>query len=97
MNYLGIALIIIGLLLRWTALASIVKFNLHISTPTEVCTSGIYKYIKHPAYTGSFIFFIGLSLLSLHFTVIFFIFVFYLSRAVQEDELIKQKRIEEAK
>jgi protein-S-isoprenylcysteine O-methyltransferase Ste14 len=62
---ISISLIIIGLVIRWVAILSLRHYftvNISIQENHRIIDTGIYKYIRHPAYTGSLISFLGLGL-----------------------------------
>jgi len=57
-------LIHFGALIRWScyhALGTLFTFNLSIRPKHKLITSGPYAYVRHPAYTGSLVFFVGLG------------------------------------
>jgi protein-S-isoprenylcysteine O-methyltransferase Ste14 len=63
--YLGSMLIIIGMIIRFIAIRTLGKFftvNLAIHGDQNLIKAGLYKYIRHPSYTGSLLSFVGFSL-----------------------------------
>lgn len=61
----GFLLIIIGLVIRWTAIITLKKYftvNVSILTEHKLVTTGIYRFVRHPAYAGSLLSFLGLGL-----------------------------------
>ncbi len=61
----GLAFIIIGLVVRWTAILTLKKYftvDVAIAADQQLVTNGLYKIIRHPAYTGSLLSFLGLGL-----------------------------------
>jgi protein-S-isoprenylcysteine O-methyltransferase Ste14 len=63
--YLGSALIITGMIIRFIAIRTLGKFftvNLALHTDQSLIRAGIYKYIRHPSYTGSLLSFFGFGL-----------------------------------
>ena len=76
--YLGIICIGLGLIVRWSAIIKLRKFftvNVTVSEEQKIIRSGMYKYIRRPAYTGSLLSFLGLSLVFnnwITFLIIFF-------------------------
>jgi protein-S-isoprenylcysteine O-methyltransferase Ste14 len=63
--YLGSALIVIGMILRFTAIRTLGKFftvNLAIHGNHSLVQHGLYKTIRHPSYTGSLLSFFGFGL-----------------------------------
>ena len=61
----GLAFIVLGLVIRWTAILTLKKYftvDVAIAADQRLVTNGLYKIIRHPAYTGSLISFLGLGL-----------------------------------
>jgi len=61
----GFALFVLGLGLRWYAIVHLGKFftvNVAISDDHRVVSSGPYRLIRHPAYSGALLAFYGLGL-----------------------------------
>jgi protein-S-isoprenylcysteine O-methyltransferase Ste14 len=61
-GYVGLILIILGVLLRIGAIRSLGKFftvQVTIKEDHQLKTNGYYKYVRHPSYTASLISFIG--------------------------------------
>jgi protein-S-isoprenylcysteine O-methyltransferase Ste14 len=65
------------------------NFDLSISVPDKIKTDGIYGIVRHPSYVGSILMFIGLSIISIKIALIYFVFVFYLSRAIEEEMILR--------
>jgi len=64
-NYAGLMLIIIGMVIRFNAIMILGKYftvDLSVQKDQELIVKGMYKYIRHPSYTGSLISFLGFSL-----------------------------------
>ena len=64
--YAGIVLVILGLVIRWIAILKLRSFftvNVNFSEGQKLVETGIYKYIRHPAYLGSLLSFIGLGII----------------------------------
>ena len=60
----GLALIVIGILIRATAIVTLRRFftvSVTIQESHELIDRGIYKILRHPAYSGSLVSFIGLG------------------------------------
>ncbi len=54
----GIFLMLLGLVLRWTAILTLRKYftvNVSILPGHQIVKKGIYKYIRHPSYSGSLV------------------------------------------
>jgi protein-S-isoprenylcysteine O-methyltransferase Ste14 len=63
--YIGSTLIVFGMLIRFIAIRSLGKFftvNLAIHGDQQLIMTGLYKYLRHPSYTGSLLSFVGFSL-----------------------------------
>jgi len=63
--YIGSVLIFAGMVLRFTAIRSLGKFftvDLSIQDDHQLVQTGLYKYIRHPSYSGSILSFMGYSL-----------------------------------
>ncbi len=61
----GLALIVIGLAIRWTAILTLKRHfttDVNIQHDHQIVTRGIYGIVRHPAYTGSLLSFLGLGL-----------------------------------
>jgi len=61
----GIVLILLGMLLRFMAIASLGRFftvDVAIREGHTIKQDGLYKYIRHPAYTGSLLSFLGFGI-----------------------------------
>ena len=62
--WIGIALIILGVIVRSIAIATLWRYftvDVSIAREHELIDRGIYAHIRHPAYTGSLLSFIGLA------------------------------------
>jgi protein-S-isoprenylcysteine O-methyltransferase Ste14 len=63
--FTGIALILAGVALRWTAIFTLGRsftFDVTVKAGQRVIESGPYRYIRHPSYTGALISATGLGL-----------------------------------
>ncbi len=61
----GLAFIIIGLIVRWISIISLRRFftvDINIAHDHRLVTKGIYRIIRHPAYSGSLLSFLGLGM-----------------------------------
>ncbi|MGD0586137.1 MAG: isoprenylcysteine carboxylmethyltransferase family protein [Oryzomonas sp.] len=94
-NMLSITLTISGLALRWLSILTLGRYftvNVAIHPDQHVVTSGPYRFIRHPSYTGMLIAFLGLGMyfanwLSLLF-LLFPITVATLYRIKKEEEIL---------
>ena len=63
--FLGSALIIIGMIIRFIAIITLGKFftvNLDIQGNHRLINTGLYRYVRHPSYSGSLLSFLGFGL-----------------------------------
>jgi protein-S-isoprenylcysteine O-methyltransferase Ste14 len=77
-HYSGIFLIILGIIIRWIAihkLKSMFTVDVSIQKGHKIVKSGIYKIIRHPAYLGSLLSFLGLGIALVNWLSIIIIFV----------------------
>jgi protein-S-isoprenylcysteine O-methyltransferase Ste14 len=61
----GIVVIIFGLLIRWIAIFSLRRqftVDVAITKDHRIVSDGIYRFVRHPAYAGSILSFLGLGL-----------------------------------
>jgi len=61
----GLLLIILGLAVRWTAILTLKRYftvDVSIAGNHQIIKKGIYRIIRHPAYAGSLLSFLGLGL-----------------------------------
>jgi len=61
----GLFLILIGLVVRWVAILTLRRYftvDVAISKDHVIIDKGLYKYIRHPAYLGALLSFLGLGL-----------------------------------
>jgi len=61
----GLCIILIGLIIRWTAILTLRKYftvNVVIQSGHRIIQNGIYRYVRHPSYSGAIISFCGLGL-----------------------------------
>jgi len=65
LNLLGLCLLVVGLGIRWAAILSLGRFftvNVAIAHDHRLKESGLYRYIRHPSYTGLLLAFLGMGL-----------------------------------
>ncbi len=63
--WIGLFLIIVGLGIRWTAILTLRRYftvNVAIQSGQRVIKSGLYRFVRHPSYSGTILSFIGLAL-----------------------------------
>jgi protein-S-isoprenylcysteine O-methyltransferase Ste14 len=62
---LGLVLLAGGLALRWWAIVTLDRFfvgTIHIPAGHRIVTAGPYRRLRHPSYTGGWLFFAGIGL-----------------------------------
>jgi len=62
---LGVVLLLVGITIRWTAIYTLGKFftgTVLIKDDHQLIRSGLYKYLRHPSYTGALVAHLGLGL-----------------------------------
>jgi protein-S-isoprenylcysteine O-methyltransferase Ste14 len=65
----GLILFVLGLIIRWVAIIYLGRFftvNVAIAKDHELITSGPYRYVRHPSYTGTLLIFLGFGLCMLN-------------------------------
>ena len=63
--YLGVILMVLGIAIRQWAIAVLGRFfsrTLRVQQGQTVVETGPYRYVRHPSYTGTLIFFVGFGL-----------------------------------
>jgi len=74
----GIALIVLGLVLRWVAILSLGRqftVDVAITEGHQLVSTGVYRVLRHPSYTGSLLSFLGLGLAFSNYFSVAMIFV----------------------
>ena len=62
---LGLTLLLAGIIIRWTAVYTLGKYftgTVMIKSDHRLIRSGLYKHLRHPAYTGALVAHFGLGL-----------------------------------
>ena len=95
--YAGIFLICLGLIIRWISILKLKKsftVDVSISEDQKIIQSGLYKYIRHPAYSGSLLSFLGLAIVFNNWFTLFIIFIpiliSFLNRIQVEEKVLSQ-------
>jgi len=95
---IGLVLIMLGLLVRWTAILKLKEnFTVDVSVRKDqtIVKDGIYKLIRHPSYLGSLLSFLGLSLMFTNvFTLLIIIIpitISFLHRINIEEKVLTQE------
>jgi protein-S-isoprenylcysteine O-methyltransferase Ste14 len=78
----GLALIFLGLAIRWTAILTLRRYftvNVNIGDSHQLIDTSIYRFVRHPAYTGSLVSFLGLGLTFSNWlcTLVIFVPIFF--------------------
>ena len=61
----GVALMLLGVALRWYAIWTLGRYftrDVAVSPDQKVVQNGPYRYIRHPAYSGTFLTMVGIGL-----------------------------------
>lgn len=64
-SYVGLAVMIAGIVLRVAAIKQLGKYftvDVTIRKEHELLKTGLYKYLRHPSYTGALVSFLGLGI-----------------------------------
>jgi protein-S-isoprenylcysteine O-methyltransferase Ste14 len=95
---IGIAIIILGILIRLIAIKQLGKFftvDITIRKDHQLMQNGFYKFLRHPSYTGSLISFLGFGFslnnwisIAIVFLPTFFTFIYRIS--IEEKVLTEQ-------
>jgi len=65
LSYAGITLIIFGLVIRWSAVLTLKRYftvDVAIARDHKIIDKGLYGVIRHPAYSGALLSFLGLAM-----------------------------------
>ena len=74
----GLILIVCGLLVRWFAIFSLKRqftVDVSITKGHRIIRKGVYRFVRHPAYAGSLLSFLGLGLCFSNYLSMLIIFV----------------------
>ena len=97
MVWIGIGLILIGMIIRFFAIITLKKNfsgRLRIRADHNLVTNGIYHWIRHPAYLGGILFFLGFPIIMssvLGFLVMFLIVPLILRRIRNEESMLIER------
>jgi protein-S-isoprenylcysteine O-methyltransferase Ste14 len=98
----GIILIGLGLIIRWIAILTLKKYftvDVAVQSDQRIIQTSIYKYIRHPSYSGSLLSFLGLGLSFSNWLTTLTIFIpvflaFYYRILVEEKALVNALGLE---
>jgi protein-S-isoprenylcysteine O-methyltransferase Ste14 len=74
----GLVLIVCGLVVRWVAILTLKSqftVDVAITEHHRLVTQGIYRYLRHPSYSGSLLSFLGLGLAFANYVSLLAIFI----------------------
>ena len=97
-DLLGIILIPVGMVIRFSSIASLGRFftvNLSVHERHTLLRTGMFRYIRHPSYTGSLLSFVGLGL-SINNVASFFMIVVPVTAAFLYRISIEEKMLSRA-
>lgn len=63
--FVGLVLMVAGLVIRWWAIIALGRFftpDVRVQSGQTVVGTGPYRWVRHPAYSGLVVFFVGLGL-----------------------------------
>ncbi|MBG9378147.1 isoprenylcysteine carboxylmethyltransferase family protein [Panacibacter sp. DH6] len=97
-SYVGMALMIAGILLRIIAIKQLGKYftvDVTIRQEHQLMQSGLYKHVRHPSYTGVLLAFLGLGITFNNWYSLLIIFipvfsVFVIRMSTEEKALLAQ-------
>ncbi|MHB1277722.1 MAG: methyltransferase family protein [Bacteroidia bacterium] len=95
LTVIGVFFFIVGMTLRWIAILSLGKsFTVQVAVKQDqsLKTNGVYRYIRHPSYTGLLLYYLGLGLLQhnwISFLILFILpLIAILNRIAYEENLL---------
>jgi protein-S-isoprenylcysteine O-methyltransferase len=89
---IGLSFIVGGIIIRWTAILTLRKYfttNVVIQSDHRIIKTGLYRFVRHPSYSGSIISFCGLGLVFsnwISFTVLLVPITFAFLKRIQIEE-----------
>jgi protein-S-isoprenylcysteine O-methyltransferase Ste14 len=96
-NYLGLLVITIGIVIRFIAIYTLGKFftvNLAVHKHQKVVQTGLYRFVRHPSYSGSLVSFLGFGLSLNNWVSLLIIFIpvllSFINRIFIEEKLLKE-------
>jgi protein-S-isoprenylcysteine O-methyltransferase Ste14 len=95
--YFGLAAMVAGIAIRWSAIRALGQYfsgKVLLQPGHQLVRTGLYKYVRHPAYTGTLLAHLGLGLsfanwISLGFSVIPFVIAAWYRMRVEDEALRK--------
>jgi protein-S-isoprenylcysteine O-methyltransferase Ste14 len=93
----GLLLFVVGITIRWVAITQLGRFftvNVTIAQDHQLVTTGLYRYVRHPSYSGTLLTFFGFGLCLLNWISLAVIFIpitiAFLWRMKVEEEALKE-------
>lgn len=99
---LSIFLFLLGMIIRWTAILSLKNaFTVKVAIVTnhQLKTDGIYRYMRHPSYTGLIIYYtgLGISLNNMYSLLLLMsVIIWVILKRIQVEERILEKHFGDA-
>ena len=98
LTLIGVIILVIGMIFRFVAIIQLGRFftvNVTIRTGHQLVQSGLYKYLRHPSYSGSLLSFLGFGIslnnwLSLAIVILPTFFAFIYRMKIEEKVLTEQ-------
>jgi protein-S-isoprenylcysteine O-methyltransferase Ste14 len=78
LTFTGTSLFVLGMILRWIAIISLGKsFTVQVAVKADqpLKTNGVFRYIRHPSYTGLLLYNIGLGLVMQNWISLLLLFI----------------------
>ena len=92
--YIRLAILVLLLMTSTFIVRSGHEVVSHEHPPTDVVSTGAFRYVRHPLYLGCILFYLGLAISTVSlfsFALLVLIFVFYNYIAGYEEELLVQR------
>ena len=93
----GVILILLGVALRWYAIGILGRYftrDVAVSTDQKVVQNGPYRYIRHPAYSGTFLTMLGVGLAMTNWAslvaLLTCVFIGHMYRVIVEEKALSQ-------
>jgi len=97
LRIIGLLISVLGVLMMFSSVIALNRSLSAFPTPkqnAELVRTGLYKYIRHPIYTGILLFCVGYSLFSentLRFIVFILLMILFRFKAGYEESLLRKK------
>jgi protein-S-isoprenylcysteine O-methyltransferase Ste14 len=94
---IGVSLILLGVALRWYAIWTLGRYftrDVAVSADQKIVQTGPYRYIRHPAYSGTFLTMLGIGLAMTNWaslaTLLVCVFLGHMYRVSVEEKALSQ-------